>query len=82
MPANTIDEVAFDLTGSTAYAVSLLGGWVGKSTDAGATWQTLTSPASAQRPQAVTVDPTNASRTLLFDINRLWCSKMSAIAEL
>ena len=61
-PNDQITDIAFDPTsGSTAYAVSI-SGWVGKSTDGGATWQALGGEVSTKRPQAVTVDPTNGSR--------------------
>ena len=60
-PAAAIDEIAFDRTNpANVYAVSFEG-WIGKSTDGGASWQALGGPASSQRPQAVHVDPTNGA---------------------
>jgi photosystem II stability/assembly factor-like uncharacterized protein len=60
-PAEPIDQIAFDPSAPlTAYAVSFTG-WIGKSTNGGASWQTLGGPASGQRPQAVTVDPTHGA---------------------
>ena len=60
-PAGPIDEIAFDRTNpANVYAVSFEG-WIGKSSDGGASWQALGGPASSQRPQAVHVDPTNGA---------------------
>jgi photosystem II stability/assembly factor-like uncharacterized protein len=60
-PSAAIDEIAFDRTNpANVYAVSFEG-WIGKSTDGGATWQALGGPALSQRPQAVHVDPTNGA---------------------
>ena len=57
----TIDEIAFDrINPANVYAVSFEG-WIGKSSDSGASWQALGGPASSQRPQAVHVDPTNGA---------------------
>ena len=60
-PADQITAIAFDPTApANVYAVSI-SGYVGRSTNAGETWQALGGDPAAQRPQAVTVDPTNGA---------------------
>ena len=67
-PNDQMTALAFDPSGSVAYAVSVFG-WMGKSTDGGATWQALGGEVSTKRPQAVTVDPSNASRVYVGTID-------------
>ena len=60
-PVAAIDQIAFDPTNpAVVYAVSFEN-WIGKSSDGGASWQSLGGPPAAQRPQAIHVDPTNGA---------------------